>query len=202
MFRRGVFARFHGRDVPLQGLRDRGGVEQGQSVLVVGASGGVGSFAVQLARAFGAEVTGVASTAKVDMVRSLGASRVVDYSREDITDGERRYDLILDLAARRPVRAYRRALTPGGRYVFVGGKTAQMLQAMLLGPLFSVATNRTLTALLASASREDLIVLKELVESGAIAPVLDERRFTLEQVPDAIRHLEGGRAMGKVVVTV
>lgn len=184
----------------LQGLR-KGGIQRGQRVLVTGASGGVGTFAVQIARSFGAEVTGVCSSGKVDLVRSLGVDDVVDYEREDFTDAEGRYDLILDAGGYRSIRDSRRALRPDGSHVFVGGSTARLFEAMLLGPLLSIGDGPTTFSLMAEPNREDLLELRELVESGDVTPVVDER-FPLAEVPEAIRYLEDGHARGKVVVTV
>lgn len=184
----------------LQGLR-KGRIRRGQRVLITGASGGVGTFAVQIAKSIGAEVTGVCSTGKVDLVRSIGADRVVDYAREDYATEEGRFDLILDAGGYRSIFDNRRALGPDGTYVFVGGSTARLFQAMLLGPLLSAIDDRTMGNLMAEPNRDDLIELGDLVESDEVTPVVD-RRFPLEAVPDAIRYLEGGNARGKVVVSV
>jgi NADPH:quinone reductase-like Zn-dependent oxidoreductase len=184
----------------LQGLRDRGGLREGQRVLVNGASGGVGTFAVQIARSFGAEVTGVCSTRNMDLVRSLGAAHVIDYTREDFVSTGRQYDLILDAAAHRPFRRMLPALVRGGAYVFVGGNTGPTVEAMLLGPLASALGGRKVVFFVTSSKREDLLTLRQLVEDGKLSPVID-RRFTLEEAPDAIRHLESGRGFGKSVIT-
>jgi NADPH:quinone reductase-like Zn-dependent oxidoreductase len=189
----------------LHALRDQGRVRQGQQVLVVGAAGGVGSFAVQLAKAFGAQVTGVCSTTKVDLVRSLGADHVVDYTRDDPADGRRRYDLVLDLAGSRPLSHLRRALTPKGTLVLVGGEGGgrwlggadRALRALLLSPL----VGQRLRGLLSTERREELETLRELIEAGKVTPVID-RSYPLREVPDAIRRLEQGHARGKVAVTV
>lgn len=183
----------------LQGLRDEGGIREGQEVLVVGASGGVGSFAVQIARSFGAEVTGVCSTSKVDFVRSLGADHVIDYTRDDFAEG--RYDLILDAGAYRSIFDCRRALRPDGTYVQVGGATRRLFEAMLVGPLLSMIDGRTMGNMMAEPDRGDLLAVSELVESGDVTPAID-RRYPLAEVPEAIRYVEDGRARGKVVVTV
>ena len=182
----------------LQGLR-KGRIRRGQRVLITGASGGVGTFAVQIAKSVGAEVTGVCSTSKVDLVRSIGADHVLDYTWEDFAEG--RYDLLLDAGAYRSILDCRRALRPDGTYVMVGGSTANLLQAMLLGPLLSMLDGRTFHSLMAEPNREDLIEIGGLVEAGDVVPAID-RRFPLAAVPDAIRYLEDGRARGKVVVTV
>lgn len=185
----------------LQGLRDLGGIGAGQEVLVNGASGGVGTFAVQIAKSFGATVTGVCSTRNVEMVRSLGADRVVDYTREDFTRDEGRYDLILDAAAYRPISEHRRALGPEGTYILVGGDTGRMFRVMLLGPLLSLFGSRTFAFLFSRPDRDDLLVLKELIEEEKVSPVID-RRFPLDEVPEAIRYLEEGHTQGKVVIAI
>ena len=189
----------------LQGLRDKGEVAAGQRVLIIGASGGVGSFAVQLAKVFGAEVTGVCSKAKVDLVRSLGADHVVDYTREDIAQTGERYDVILDAAGNRSLAHLRRALTPKGTLVIVGGEeggkwlagTDRQLRAALLSPLVS----QRFRSFVASASQEDLEFLKGLLESGEVTPVID-RTYPLAEAPEAIRYLMGGHARGKLVLIV
>jgi NADPH:quinone reductase-like Zn-dependent oxidoreductase len=187
--------------VALQGLRDKGRVRPGQKVLVNGASGGVGTFAVQIAKALGAEVTGVCSSRNLDLVRSIGADHVIDYTREDFTRGPKRYDLILDTAAHRSVLESRRALGPAGVYVMIGGATRRMFQVMFLGPLVSRTGRRKLEFLMMKPNPEDLMAVKGLVEAGKVSPVID-RRFTLEEVPDAIRYLEAGHTRGKVVIHV
>jgi NADPH:quinone reductase-like Zn-dependent oxidoreductase len=189
----------------LQGVRDRGQVEPGQHVLVVGASGGVGTFAVQIAKAFGAEVTGVCSTAKVDLVQALGADHVLDYTREDFADGEDRYDVILDIGGNRRLAQLRRALTPRGTLVIVGGEadgrwlggTDRQLRAQLLSPL----VKQKLGTFIASENAEDLMALRDLIEAGTVAPAID-RTYPLSEVPAAIRHLTEGQARGKVVISV
>lgn len=185
----------------LQGLRDEGGIEAGQTVLITGASGGVGTFAVQIAKSHGAEVTGVCSAEKADLVRSVGADHVIDYSREDFAGGGRRYDLILDAGGYRSIRDCRRALRPDGTYVFVGGANRRLFEAMLLGPVLSAVDGRTMRSLMAEPDRDDLLAVGELIEAGEVTPAID-RRFPLEAVPEAIRYLESGQARGKVVVTV
>ncbi|MFC6973615.1 NAD(P)-dependent alcohol dehydrogenase [Halomicroarcula sp. GCM10025709] len=185
----------------LQALRDAGELRAGEHVLVNGASGGVGTFAVQIAKHLGAEVTGVCSTAKLETVRSAGADHVVDYTEEDVTTAGTRYDLILDTAGSHPMRAYRRVLRPDGRYVMVGGPTSRFLQAMVLGPLLSATGTRTFRGFTLQVDRDDLATVMSLLESGDIVPVID-RRFRLRRVPEAIRYLEAGRAEGKVVIEV
>lgn len=189
----------------LQGLRDHGHVRQGQKVLVVGASGGVGTFAVQIAKAFGAEVTGVASTSKVDLVRSLGADHVVDYTLEDFADGRRRYDVILDTGGHRSLTDLRRALTPGGTLVIVGSETGGKwlggLDRLLRAIVLSRFVGQKLGGFISSENAKDLVALTELIESGAVTPAVD-RTYPLAEAPAAIRHMAEGRARGKVVVTV
>jgi NADPH:quinone reductase-like Zn-dependent oxidoreductase len=189
----------------LQALRDHGRVKPGQEVLIIGASGGVGTFAVQIAKAFGARVTGVCSTTKVDMVRSIGVDDVIDYTRDNFADGELRYDLILDIGGNTTLARLRRALTPEGTLVIVGGEGGgrwfggidRQLRAMMLSPF----VGQKLGTFICKENHEDLIVLKELVESGKLMPVVD-RTFQLAEVPEAIRYLQEGRAQGKVVITV
>lgn len=185
----------------LQGLRTKGQLRPGQKVLIHGASGGVGTFAVQIAKALGAEVTGVCSTAKVEMVRSLGADHVIDYTREDFAQNGPRYDLILAVNGSRSIYDYQRALTPNGTYVMVGGAGAQLVQAMILGSWLSMTGSRKMGAMLATPNQQDLLLIKELMEAGKVTPVID-RRYPLSQVADAIRYVEAGHARGKVVITV
>jgi 2-desacetyl-2-hydroxyethyl bacteriochlorophyllide A dehydrogenase len=185
----------------LQGLRDCGQIQSGQKVLVHGASGGVGSFAVQIAKAFGAEVTAVCSPSKMDMVRSLGADRAIDYTQTDFTQNGQRYDLILDAAAYRSVFDYLPALTPDGTYVLVGGSIARFFQVMWLGSWISKIGRRQVKSLASKPDRADLKTLKELVEAGKIAPFID-RRYTLSEVPAAIRYLEQRQVRGKIAIEV
>jgi NADPH:quinone reductase-like Zn-dependent oxidoreductase len=189
----------------LQALRDHGKVRPGQEVLIIGASGGMGTFAVQIAKAFGTHVTGVCSTAKVEMVRSIGADHVIDYTQEDFADGERRYDLILDIGGNSTLSRLRRALAPQGTLVIAGGEgggrwlggTDRQLRAMMLSPF----VGQRLGTFINKENHEDMIVLKELIESGKVTPVID-RTYPLSEVPEAIRYLQEGRARGKVVITV
>jgi NADPH:quinone reductase-like Zn-dependent oxidoreductase len=185
----------------LQGLRDKGQIQPGQKVLIQGASGGVGTFAVQIAKAFGAEVTGVCSTRNVDMVRSLGADHVIDYTQEDFTHNGQRYDLILATNGYHPIFAYRRALRPKGTYVMTGGSNAQMFQAMLLGPWISMTGRKKMGNMLAKFNQKDLVVMKELLKAGKVVPVI-ERRYPLGETAEAIRYLEEGHVKGKEVITV
>jgi NADPH:quinone reductase-like Zn-dependent oxidoreductase len=188
----------------LQALSDIGRVQAGQSVLVHGASGGVGTYAVQLAKAFGAEVTGVCSTAKVDLVTSLGADRVIDYSHEDFADGTRRYDLILDIGGRPSVRRLRRALEPRGTVVFVGGENGGSLTGMgrqLRGALLSLFLRQRLALFMAKERATDLERLTDLIEAGKVTPSMD-RSYPLDEAPNAMRLLEKGQVRGKVAITV
>lgn len=189
----------------LQGLRDHARVETGQKVLIIGASGGVGSYAVQLAGVFGADVTAVCSTTKVDMVRALGADHVIDYTQEDFAEGEQRYDVILDIGGNASLSRLRRALTPKGTLVIAGGETSgrwlggtdRQLRAIVLSPF----VGQKLKTFVSKENHEDLIVLKELIEAGKVTPVID-RNYPLSEAPQAIRYLEQGHARGKVVITV
>jgi NADPH:quinone reductase-like Zn-dependent oxidoreductase len=189
----------------LQGLRDSGEIQAGQQVLIIGAAGAVGLFAVQLAKAFGAQVTGVCSTTQVDLVRSLGADEVIDYTRADVTDGTRHWDLILDTAGHRSLAQLRRALTPKGTLVIVGsegrGRWLGGFDRSLRAPVLSRFVGQRLRMLASKPRQDDLVVLGELIEAGKLAPVID-RTYPLSEVPEAIRQLEQGHARGKLVITV
>ncbi|HLA08791.1 MAG TPA: NAD(P)-dependent alcohol dehydrogenase [Anaerolineales bacterium] len=186
----------------LQSLRDDGQIQPGQQVLINGASGGVGTFSVQIAKAFGARVTGVCSTRNLDLVRSLGADRVIDYTREDFTRNRRRYDLIIDNVGNHPVSDYVRALNPKGICVVVGYTSiGLLLQYMLLGRLISRIGSKKIGSMLAHIKQKDLVVLKELMEAGKIVPVVD-KCYPLSQVPEAYRYLKTRHAPGKIVVTL
>ncbi len=185
----------------LQGLRDKGRIQRGHKVLVDGASGGVGTFAVQIAKSFGAEVTAVCSTRNVDTARSLGADHVIDYTREDFTQSGRRYDLILAANAYHSIFDYRRALSPDGIYVMAGGGWAQILQAMFLGPLLSLFGSKKTCFFIAKINQKDLVFLKDLLAAGKVVPVID-RRYALGDAAEALRYLGEGHARGKVVITV
>jgi NADPH:quinone reductase-like Zn-dependent oxidoreductase len=185
----------------LQGLRDKGKIQPGHKVLINGASGGVGTFAVQIAKSFGAEVTAVCSTRNLDMVRSIGADQVIDYTREDFTQTGQRYDLIIATNGYHPILDYRRALSPKGIYVTTGGSMAQMFQAMLLGPWISMTGSKKMGNFLMKPNKKDLIFLKELLEAGKVVPVID-RRYPLSEVAEALRYLEEGHAGGKIVITI
>jgi NADPH:quinone reductase-like Zn-dependent oxidoreductase len=189
----------------LQALRDHGHVQAGQKVLIIGASGGVGTFAVQIAKAYGAEVTGVCSTAKMDLVQSVGADHVVDYTRADVAAGEHRYDVILDAGGNRSLRQLRRALAPRGTLVIVGGETGGRwlggFDRALRAPMVSLFVRQRLGAVMCSENAADLLVLAKLIESGKLTSVID-KTYPLSQTPDAIRYMQEGRARGKVVITV
>jgi len=185
----------------LQGLRDKGRIQPGQKVLINGASGGVGTFAVQIAKSFGAEVTAVCSTGKMDMARSIGADQVIDYTKEDFTKNGQHYDLIFAANGYHPILDYRRALGPKGIYVVAGGTWAQMFQATLLGPWISMTGSKKMGGVSAKVSQKDLVFIKELLEAGKIRPVID-RRYPLSEVPEALRYLGEGHARGKVVITL
>jgi NADPH:quinone reductase-like Zn-dependent oxidoreductase len=185
----------------LQGLRDKGHIQPGQKVLINGASGGVGTFAVQLAKAFGAEVTAVCSTGNMDRMRSIGADHVIDYTHEDFTHNGQRYDLILAVNGYHSISDYKRALNPEGVYVMTGGSMAQVFQAMLLGPVISRTGKQKMGNSAHKPNAKDLLVMKELIEAGKVTPVID-RCYPLGETAEAIRYLEEGHARGKVVITV
>ena len=185
----------------LQGLRDQGHIQSGQKVLINGASGGVGTFAVQIAKVFGAEVTAVTSTGKLDQALSLGADHVIDYTKDDFTQNGQQYDLILAVNGYHPLSAYQRALAPQGIYVMAGGTPAQIFQALLLGPLKSKSGGKKITSLTAHANQKDLVILKELLEGGKIVPAID-RTYPLSETAEALRYLGAGHARGKIVITV
>jgi NADPH:quinone reductase-like Zn-dependent oxidoreductase len=189
----------------LNGLRDAGKLEAGQKVLIIGAAGGVGSYAVQLAKAFGGSVTGVCSTSKAELVRALGAEEVIDYTREDFTDGTRRFDLILDTAGRRPLSRLRRALKPQGTLVLVGGEGGDRwlggFQRQIFAPLHSLFTEQKLIGLMSKETQQGLLTLKELIEAGKLTPIIGGT-YPLSEAAQAIRYLEQGHARGKVVLTI
>jgi NADPH:quinone reductase-like Zn-dependent oxidoreductase len=185
----------------LQGLRDVGKIQAGQKVLINGASGGVGTFAVQIAKTVGAEVTAVCSTRNVEQARSLGADHVIDYTKEDFTRSGQQYDLIFAANGYHPLSAYKRALTPKGIYVMAGGTKAQIFQAMLLGSFMSERGGRKMGGVSAKRSQKDLVILTKLLEAGKVIPIID-RRYPLSEAAEALRYLGAGHARGKVIITV
>jgi NADPH:quinone reductase-like Zn-dependent oxidoreductase len=186
----------------LQGLRKRGGIQPRQKVIINGASGGVGTFAIQLAKHLGAEVTAVTSTGKLEQSRALGADFVIDYTREDFTKNGKQYDRILAANGHHSPLAYKRALSAEGICVMTGGGTIpQMFEGLLLAPLLSIGGKKKIGGLLCRPNKNDLLFLKELLEAGKLKPVID-RRFTLSEVPEAIRYVEAGHAKGKVVINL
>jgi NADPH:quinone reductase-like Zn-dependent oxidoreductase len=185
----------------LQGLRDTGQIKPGQKVLINGASGGVGTFAIQIAKLFGAEVTAVCSTGNLDQARSIGADHVIDYTREDFTRNVQQYDIIFAANGYHSLSAYKRALTPRGIYVMAGGSTAQIFQAMLMGSRMSETGGKQIRAGMAKRNQKDLAFLKELVEAGKVVPVID-RCYPLNEAAEALRYLGEGHARGKVVITM
>ena len=187
--------------IAVQGIRDKGQIQPGQEVLINGAGGGAGSFAVQLARHYGAEVTGVDNTGKLDFMRSLGAKHVIDYTHQDFTKNGKEYDLILDVIAHRSVFAYQRALRPGGSYFAVGGSAVTLIQILLLGPRIKRTADKSLRILAVQPNRNDWLFLTELYAAGNVTPVID-RRYPLSAAPEALRYLGAGLSKGKVVVTL
>ena len=184
----------------LQGLRDTGQIQPGQKVLINGASGGVGTFAVQIAKSFGAEVTAVCSTRNLEMARSIGADHVIDYTKENFTRTGQQYDLIFAANGYHSLAAYKRALTPRGIYVMAGGTMAQIFQAMLMGSWLSETGGKKMGAVMAKRNQKDLAILKELVEAGKVVPVID-RRYPFSEAAEALRYLGQGHARGKVVIS-
>jgi NADPH:quinone reductase-like Zn-dependent oxidoreductase len=190
-----------GAVIALQGIRDQGKVQPGQSVLINGAGGSAGTFAVQLAKYYGAEVTGVDNTEKLDFIRSLGADHVIDYTRVDFTKNGKQYDMILDVIAHRSVFAYKRSLRPNGSYFMVGGSVATMFQMLLLGAWIRKTTGKKIRLLVVQRNQKDLAFMTELCAAGKIVPVID-RRYSLSEVPEALRYVGEGHAKGKVVIEV
>lgn len=185
----------------LQGLRDVGEIKAGQQVMIHGASGGVGSFAVQIAKALGAEVTAVCSTSKAQLARSLGADHIIDYKKEDFTQNGKLYDLIFVANGDRSVSDYMGTLTANGRYVLAGGSMKQLFQTLILGPIKSRAGGKTVKDFTARASQADLHFLNEMIEAGKITPII-ETCYPLEETADAMRYLEKGHAKGKIIITM
>ncbi len=185
----------------LQGLRDAGKVQAGQKVLIHGASGGVGTFAVQIAKTFGASVTAVCSPRNVEQARKLGADHVIDYTKEDFTQSERQYDLIFAANGYHPLSAYKRALTPKGIYVMAGGKPAQMFQSLLFGSRMSEKDGRKMGGVSAKMDQKDLLILKDFLEAGKVIPAID-KCYSLDETANALRYLGGGHARGKIIITM
>ena len=186
----------------LQGIRDFGGIQSGQKVLINGASGGVGTYAVQIAKLFGAEVTAVCSTGNIDLVRSIGADHVIEYTKNDFTQGEIRYDLIVAVNGHHSLTEYKRVLSPDGTYVCIGGTMSQLFGSMVVGPLRSKKGGKELKCMgSVKINQKDLFVMKGLLEAGKIVPVID-RRYPMNEVPEAFRYLADGHAKGKIVITV
>jgi NADPH:quinone reductase-like Zn-dependent oxidoreductase len=187
--------------VALQGLRNKGQIQTGQKVLINGSSGGIGTFAVQIAKSFGSEVTGVCSTKNLDLVRSIGADHVIDYTQEDFTKSGQRYDLILATAGYCSIFDYKSVLSPNGIYVMAGGSMKQIMQANFMGPSISKARGKKLVALSHKTSKEDLVFMKELIEADKVKPVID-RRYFLSEVAEALRYYGDGHTKGTVVITL
>ncbi|NOU86020.1 zinc-binding dehydrogenase [Paenibacillus sp. LMG 31460] len=185
----------------LQGLRDKGQIQKGQKVLINGAGGGVGTFAVQIAKSFGAQVVGVDSTKKLDMLKSIGADQVIDYTQEDFTQNGQRYDLILDVAGYRSIFDYKRALSANGTYVMVGGSMSRIFQVMFLGPWISMTGSKKMGILMHKPNKNDQNYMKELFEAGKVVPVID-RRYPLNEAAEALQYLGEGHPKGKVVIRV
>jgi len=188
-------------NVALQGLRDKGQIQPGHKVLINGASGGIGTFAVQIAKSFGAEVTGVCSKRNLEMVRSLGADHVIDYTQEDFTQNGQRYDLIFTVVGHHSIFDFKRALTPKGIFVGSTNATGLIFQVMLLGPFISMTGGNKMVLLMAKESQEDLVYMRELIESGKVVPVID-RRYPFNEVAEAVRYYGEGHSRGKVVISV
>ena len=185
----------------LQALRDKGKIQPGQKVLINGASGGVGTFAVQIAKAFGAEVTGVVSTRNIEIAESLAADHVIDYTKENFTEKAERYDVIIGANGGHPLSAYNRVLSQNGIFVHVGGSISQLFQAMTLGPFMSMTGKKKMSSFLQRPNQQDLVFLKELLEAGKVKSVID-RTYNLNEVPEAFRYFVEGHAQGKVVITM
>ncbi|MBC7877835.1 MAG: NAD(P)-dependent alcohol dehydrogenase [Anaerolineales bacterium] len=187
--------------IALNGIREKGKVQPGQKVLINGAGGSAGIFAVQLAKLYGAEVTGVDNTGKLDFIRSLGADHVIDYNKENFTNNRNKYDLILDVIAHRSVFAYARALKPNGTAFFVGGSVSTLFQILLIGPLIKKMTGKSPRILMVPQNKKDLLAITELCTTGKIRPVID-RKYSFNEIPEAMRYVSDGHAKGKVVITM
>ena len=188
--------------VALQGLRDKGQLEAGQKVLINGAGGGSGTFAIQLAKHYGAEVTGIDNTGKLELMRSVGADHVMDYTQEDFVQIGRKYDLIIDFVAHRSLLDYQKVLAPKGQYILVGGLLKRLFQTLLLGPIIGKWHGQQLGMLAHEYKRKDLATLLELLELGKLKPIIDNRIFRLEEVPQALSYLRSGQAKGKVIIEI
>ena len=184
-----------------QALRDKGKIQENQKVLIYGASGGVGTFAVQFAKAFGAEVTAVCSTRNVEIAESIGADHVIDYKKKDFSQIIEQYDLIIGANGMQPIKLYVRALSPNGIFVHVGGSESQLFQTMLRGPWISMTSKRKVGSFLQRPNQKDLILIKEIIEAGEVTPVID-RHFQFNEIPEAFRYFSEGHAKGKVVITI
>jgi len=184
-----------------QALRDKGKIQENQKVLIYGASGGVGTFAVQFAKAFGAEVTAVCSTRNVEIAESIGADHVIDYKKKDFSQIIEQYDLIIGANGMQPIKLYVRALNPNGIFVHVGGSESQLFQTMLKGPWISMTSKRKVVSFLQRPNQKDLILIKEIIEAGEVTPVID-RHFQFDEIPEAFRYFSEGHAKGKVVITI
>ena len=185
----------------LQGLRDKGKIKKGHKVLIYGASGGVGTFAVQIAKSFGAEVTGVCSTRNVEILRSIGADHIIDYTKEDFTQHQGRYDLVLGVNGSNFLSAYKRLLKRNGQFVHVGGSESQLYQTLFLGPFISMIESKKISSLLQRSNQKDLNDLKELLEMEKVKPIID-KRFKLSEITEAFNYFQEGHAQGKVVITL
>lgn len=185
----------------LQGLRDKGKIKPGHKILIYGASGGVGTFAVQIAKSFEAEVTGVCSTRNVEILRSIGADHIIDYTKEDFAQHEDCYDVVLGVNGSNSISVYKRVLKLDGNFVHVGGSESQLYQTLFLGPFISMTGSRKISSLLQRANQEDLHVIKDLLESGKVKPIID-KRFTLSEAAEAFTYFQEGHAQGKVVITI
>lgn len=185
----------------LQGLRDKGKIKSGQKVLIYGASGGVGTFAVQIAKSFGVEVTGVCSTRNLEILHSIGADHIIDYTKEDFTKNEESYDLILGVNGSNSISAYKRVLKPNGNFVHVGGSESQLFQTLVLGPFISMTGSKKISNLLQRANQKDLNCVKELLDTGKVKPIID-KRYKLSEITEAFKYFQEGHAQGKVVITL
>ncbi|MGG0383008.1 NAD(P)-dependent alcohol dehydrogenase [Priestia filamentosa] len=185
----------------LQGLRDKGKIKSGQKVLIYGASGGVGTFAVQIAKSFGVEVTGVCSTRNLEILHSIGADHIIDYTKEDFTKNEESYDLILGVNGSNSISAYKRVLKPNGNFVHVGGSESQLFQTLVVGPFISMTGSKKISNLLQRANQKDLNCVKELLDTGKVKPIID-KRYKLSEITEAFKYFQEGHAQGKVVITL